>query len=311
MAPTNSQTEQVQAAKLIDADTLEIEETDEKQLGDLIDEDFAPPIKPVPEFKTKVTGKQSVYYRYYLSVLPRLPEWWDEFNTALDKSALPLYKNAFQFARAKGTNQQERDLLFEMIGPLPDRKTLRVPWLGDWKKKRSAGFCTPTLNNNIKQLAAVCRDKLDTIEAIKSTAPYLVHELGQYSKLTEQINEAFNGVMFLPNLPPNAYENMARAKAFIVLHKSITRMKLELMDKWCLIHGMDVKNPHEYLQVNQQINIAQGGTQHIDAKEVETVRLARMLQSHAESFGLPLPAEKKHQVIEAEPTKANGKAKLQ
>ena len=125
----------------------------------------------------------------------------------------PGIRTAFQFAREKGKNQQERDLLYEMIGPRPERKTLRVPWLGDWKKKRTAGFCTPVLNRNIKQLAAACRDKLQTIEAIKSTAPYLVHELGKYSKFTEQINEAFNGLMFLPTMAPNDYQNLARAKA--------------------------------------------------------------------------------------------------
>ena len=78
-------------------------------------------------------------------------------------------------------------------------------------------------------------------------------------------------------------------------------MKLELMDKWCLVHGMDINKPHEYMEVNQQINIAAGGTMnHLDARELETIKLARMLQSHAESFNMPLPELKEANVIEAE-----------
>lgn len=49
----------------------------------------------------------------------------------------------------------EQELIYEMIGTEPDKQNLRVPWLGDWKRRRMAGWYTPVLPNNIKRLQRV------------------------------------------------------------------------------------------------------------------------------------------------------------
>ncbi len=66
----------------------------------------------------------------------------------------------------------EQELIYEMIGTEPDKQNLRVPWLGDWKRRRMAGWYTPVLPNNIKKLAIACRDQLESVQAVRSTAPY-------------------------------------------------------------------------------------------------------------------------------------------
>jgi hypothetical protein len=80
-----------------------------------------------------------------------------------------------------------------------------------------AGYYSPALPHAIKKLAVACREELENVKAIKSTAPYLVQELSMYSKMSEEIMAAFNGQMFLPDLPAEDFKNIGRAKAMIVL----------------------------------------------------------------------------------------------
>jgi hypothetical protein len=177
-----------------------------------------------------------------------------------------------------------------------------------------SGFYTPVLNSSIKKLAIACRDQLDAVQAVKSTAPYLVHELGLYSKMSEEISAAFNGTMFETDREPYEYKNLGRAKAYITLQKSVTRMKLELLNQFNAIHGLNTAAPEAFVQLNQQVNIAQvqGGMDTITQGDVETLKLARMLKSHAETFNMPLP-EKPHKMLEGEsvPIKTNGREKIQ
>ena len=317
---TNSDQKMEEEVKIIDAETLEIDaETEEKereQLEDLIDSSFDEPTKPIREFREAVQNKKSREYKFYYSCLTKIPQWWDEWNTSLDeKTCTPKYRSVFQFAKAKGTNVWERDLIYEMIGPEPNKAKLRVPWLGDWKRRRMSGFYTPVLNSSIKKLAIACRDQLEAVQAVKSTAPYLVHELGLYSKMSEEISTAFNGSLFETNREPYEYKNLGRAKAYITLQKSVTRMKLELLDKWCAVHGLNMEAPEQFVQLNQQINVAQvhGGMDSMTQSDVETLRLARMLKSHAETFNMPLPEKPdSNKMLEGEVThKTNGREKIQ
>lgn len=286
--PTNNKQ---QEAKVIDAEVLQIDGKD--GLNDLIDGDFEEPIKPLKEYREEVQNKKSKAYKFYFSCLPKLQEWWDEFQTSLDEKGGQRYKNAFQFARAKGKDEMEQEVIYEMIGPEPDKSRTKVPWLGDWKRKRMAGYYSPALPHSIKKLATACRQELENVKAIKSTAPFLVQELAMYSKMSEAIMDAFNGQMFLPDMAPEDFKNMGRAKAMIVLQKSLTRMKLDLIDRYWKAHGMNSEKPETMVTLNQQVNIAQvnAGMDSLTAADVETMKLAKMLKAHAENFNMPLPTQ--------------------
>src|SRR5579859_5441864 len=113
--PTNNSKPE---AKIIDADVLQIDGKD--ALNDLVEGDFEEPTKPIREFRESVQNKKSKAYKFYYSCLPKLQEWWEEFQTSLDSNGRQRYQNAFQFARAKGENDMEREVIYEMIGPEPD-----------------------------------------------------------------------------------------------------------------------------------------------------------------------------------------------
>lgn len=313
--PTNGKLKQ--EAKVIDVDVSDNEQIDDRlaELDDLLGE--PPTEKEQKEFRESVRDKKSKDYKFYEQTTPKLPEWWEEFNTQLNEGGGYKYKNVFQFARAKGKNEKERDLIYEMIGPEPERKrNLKVPWLGDWKRRRVATYYTPCLPYNVKKLAKACREKLDNVEAIRSTAPYLVQELAQYSKLAEKINELFG---------EDEKPTMEKVDRFLDLQIKVTNMKITLVTKYWNAHGFNEEDPEAIIRLNQQINIGQmnGGVDTMTQKQIETVKLARQLLTHGENFNLP-PLKLKasypepDQVIDADSMpeeqkehRTNGKGKVQ
>jgi hypothetical protein len=179
--------------------------------GDDSESDLESPISPSNEFRAT---KREKPYKFYLEVREKLPEWWEEFNTALDEYGMLKYRSVRQFALAKVKNRRLQELLCEMIGPRPDRKRLRVPWLGDWKQRREGINAGPPLPEEIKTLAQTFRDKLAAVEAVRSAAPFVIAELARYTNVSEEIDKAFAGQPLDPNKPPHSSENQARFRAY-------------------------------------------------------------------------------------------------
>jgi hypothetical protein len=261
-----------------------------KVLRDLTEPDFESPVASSKEFRA---NKREKPYKFYLFVREKLPEWWEEFNTALDESGMLKYRTVRQFALAKVKNRRQQELICEMIGPRPDRKRLRVPWLGDWKQRRMGIQAGPPLPEEIKTLAQTFRDKIAAIDAIRSAAPFLVTEIARYSKMAEEVDKVFAGQPLDPNKPPHSSENQARFRAYRLMQFSLTRMKLELRDQWMTIHGVDPKDPVQVFQLNtiSRKGMASGLAGDLPVREMELLKLARALQAHEKNFGLPVPKE--------------------
>src|SRR5215470_2030430 len=62
-------------------------------------------------------------------------------------------------------HRRRQELICEMIGPRPDRKRLRVPWLGDWQQRRMGIQAGPPLPEEIKTLAQSFRDKIKRLRS--------------------------------------------------------------------------------------------------------------------------------------------------
>ena len=82
-------------------------------------------------------------------------------------------------------------------------------------------------------------------------------------------------------------------------------MKLELLDQWMTIHGMNPKDPVQVFQLNtvsQKTSKRHGMISDSDLpwRELELLKLARALQAHERNFGLPVPKELLGSVTEAE-----------
>jgi hypothetical protein len=294
-------------------------EKSKEALQELIDADFAYPIEPtqdVPKF-----GRKEKAYKYYLLVKDDLKDWWDEFNTALDKEGNRRYRTVRQFALAKGKNLREQQLIREMIGPQPEKKP-RIPWLGDWSQRREIGYSFPAVPAKVKHLAATFKSKIDSTEAVRSTAPYIVLELAQIAKMRENIDRAYNGQMFDPRYAPHSPENEARAKAYMTLWGSTLDMRIKVLDSFMTIHGVNPKDPMQQIQINaltQNVGTASGIMGGIEGhelprKEMELLKLARAMQAHADNFNMPIPktltGEVEEPVVEVQ-AKKNGKSATQ
>jgi len=253
-------------------------------------------------------------YRYFLSVRSQLADWWEEFRTELDPvTGGPKYRTVSQFARSKTKNEQEQRWIKGMIGSVPcvygDPRTqkkvvyLKIPWLGDWKTKRSERYWAPDQPAKIKALARAIKEKLVAWDAIRSAAPLLVREMASYEKLSEQIDEAFAGQPF--DLTKPLQENVTRFNTYFAMKTSVTQIKLRLMDQWMLVHGINPKDPVQMTQVNMTLGAQ---AEQPNERDLQAIKMVRMLQMHSETFKMPLPKFKsEQQVIEAEPAEPSVK----
>jgi hypothetical protein len=279
----------------------------------MTESNFERPVAPSKEFRA---NKKEKPYKFYLSVRQLLPEWWEEFNSALDESGTLKYRSVRQFALAKVKNRRQQELICEMIGPRPDRKRLRVPWLADWLQRRLGIQAGPPLPDEIKVLAQTFRDKIAAVDAVRSAAPFVIAELARYTRVSEQIDKVFAGQPLDPNKAPHGPENQARFKAYQTMQFALTDMKLVLIDQWMTIHGVDPKDPVQVFQLNTiSPNVSSQGVgrprNDLPWREMELLKLARALQAHEKNFGLPVPKELLGDVMEVEeperPKKANDK----
>ena len=72
-----------------------------KSLRDVTESDLESPGSHSNEFHA---NKREKPYKFYLQVRQLLPEWWEEFNSALAESGMLKYRSVRQFALAKVKN---------------------------------------------------------------------------------------------------------------------------------------------------------------------------------------------------------------
>jgi hypothetical protein len=165
----------------------------------LSEADSGDPINPVRGLPLKVHQK-SPAYAFYGEIKGQLREWWDEFNTRMDDKGKLYYRTVIKFAREKGKTRLEQELILEMIGPKPElkpgRAKLRVPWLGDWQRRRDNGFWCPRQRSHFQELARSFKEKMVGWDAIRMTAPILIAEWARLEKHQEELDELFGGRQF-------------------------------------------------------------------------------------------------------------------
>jgi hypothetical protein len=92
-------------------------------------------------------------------------------------------------------------------------------------------------------LAQAVREKLVAWDAIRSCAPFLLLEIASFARLSEQIDEAFCGQPFDPELGPTDPKNKARFRTYFKMKKKVTNISLRLLEYWMLVHGVHPQDP--------------------------------------------------------------------
>ena len=260
------------------------------------------PINPVRGLQLKVRQK-SPSYAFYLEIKDQLRDWWDEFNTRLDDEGRLYYRTVIKFAREKGKTRLEQDLIMEMIGPKPEikpsRAKLRVPWLGDWQRRRDNGFWCPRQRSHFRELARSFKEKMVGWDAIRMTAPILIAEWARLARHQEELDELFGGRQFDVNQSPTGDVNARRFQTYWAFQSKILEKKLEIFYTFMKANGVNPDDPVQIMQVNTlsaQLNSPGGDTGvFADAtllkEELEILKVAKMLQQHAKTYNLPLPRE--------------------
>lgn len=227
------------AAPVIDAIDVDVQDSEHE---------FIAPTAPDQKFAFSNTGKG---YLLYKSI--RWDEWWDEFSSAIETSGKLKHRTAWAFIKAKTRNKQEREYLYEMIGPRPQPqpgvKTLRVPWLGDWQRRRASGFWSLSDPVKMRSLNRTIKERSDALEAARALAPISLQSLARYGRLIEKIDEAFGGSPFLPDKPPTHPDNKKRFKAYVKMLQQAEGLQKQAIELWLRSHGLDPSQPEQWLQM--------------------------------------------------------------
>ncbi len=310
-------------------DVKEIKES-EFALDGILEADFSDPTEIKVRRNFKPTNRA---YQYYQSIYEKLPDWWEEFASQLHpKSGAPLYVTVAQFARSRTSNREEREWIEKMIGPKPATYnvrsgqrgrglSLKVPWLGDWKQRRANGYWATDQPKRIETLIKGIKAKLRGLDAVQSAAPYLVQMMARYTKVEEQIDALFGGQAVDVSKGPHDQRNNTRFYQYLEMQKSVTRIKLRLLHEWMRVHGVDPEHPTESIKVEQNnlLMINQqgkptiaGAADELTLKDMQAVKLMKMLPTHADNFKMPLPDTEPTKVpvkeaVPEKPAKSNGK----
>jgi hypothetical protein len=291
------------------------------------------PITPVDKDDKHYTSSG---WKFYLSVRKHLNDYWQEFNGELDNKGKPKYRNVRKFVDSKFKRSADRDMFYTMICTYQEWELLAsvdhgksatkvIPWLGDWYKRRKNGYWQEDNSIYIKSLRRSIKENLDSSEAIKATAPFLIQEMMRYSKIQSKIEQAFGGQPFLDESPTSP-ANTKRFALFIDMVSKVSGLKIKLVHEWMRIHGV---NPHE---PNQMWNMAQLAQQfgQVGAAGALTgaaagimlsnpsgaptllsrdaLLLADNIVSHSKDFGEPKTIDAETQSVKEKPNgKTNGK----
>ncbi len=258
-------------------------------------------------------------YQYYLSIKPKLSQWWEDFKSLDEKHGGQKYPSILKFAQSRTKDEKQVQWITQMIGPTPQlyqsttknrrkQEWQKVPWLGDWIARRQDGFWAPSHPAKIKCLANTLKKKLQGLDAVRSGAPYLVQMMATYMKLKEQVDAVFGGqALDLSKGPTEA--NKARFYDYMAMQKAVTRVQLRLWQEWKEANGVGKGDPI-HVTINQLLN-ATGQIQDAPGrKELEAAKLARMLMTHADNFNMPLPEDQRkppEKAPEPKPARSNGK----
>jgi len=76
------------------------------------------------------------------------------------------------------------------------------------------------------------------LEGLEAGRFQLLKLFGRIERLHEQIDRAFGGQPFLPNVPPDSPANQRRFNAFFENHRKATRWLMKALELWMLTCGL-------------------------------------------------------------------------
>ena len=171
-------------------------------------------------------------------------EWWAEFLTARNKNGQMTHLSAYSFARLKGKNGFERDIIYRAIGAKVtdlvsgERKETtsgrEVPYLGDWQLLRARAYFSD--NETIEKLKLEASQKLDSLQAGKGAAAIVLNMLAKWQKYDDQIDELFQNQAVQPGV--SLAKNARRTQIFFAMKKQTMGGITGLIDKLLQCYGI-------------------------------------------------------------------------
>jgi hypothetical protein len=79
-------------------------------------------------------------------------------------------------------------------------------------------------------------------EGLRAVQLHVVKLFGRIQRLHEQIDQAFGGQPFLPNVGPASPANRRRFNAFFECHTRVSRLFLKVVQLWALTCGMKMED---------------------------------------------------------------------
>jgi hypothetical protein len=211
-------------------------------------------------------------------------------------------------------------VLWEMIGPEPvqtatdDNESLRVPYLGNWEKRRRNGFYAFEDLTKAKAVQEALKHRHELHEATRALAPLIAKRMAFWYQVRDQITEGYAGKIFEDNKSVTDAQQKERVNAFLEWQHGVEGTILRLEKQWMRIHGVDPRDPGQQWittaalggnvgeETTVQGQISSGSVLILNGEEFslpenisyDSILLAHHLRTHAETFGLPLPEDQEN-----------------
>lgn len=220
----------------------------------------------LPDDKVSKSNYHDSGWRFYIKLRPYLAEYWRQFNSDLNSKGKSKYRTVDDFIKAKFKSKTERELFYlmtcseaewEIGASLDNSKKKAIPWLGDWYKRRKNGYWNEDNGFHTSYLKKAIKEGIESSQAIKATAPFLIQSLMRWNRMQAKIDEAYGGQLFLDEAP-NTPKNKSRFEAYTKMCKIVEGMKIKLMNEWMRVHGV---NPNDPQQMFNMSALAQGFAQ--------------------------------------------------
>lgn len=260
----------------------------------------------LPDYDKRALTDMRMFYRSI--------DWaayWEEWYLGVDeKTGKKKYTTIFQFASAKSHSREQRKFLEWYLGPVQkdgvvyDKEKTYCSFAGtpvDWaEKKKNNGWFTDT---NLKLFGKEITRRMNALDALREAGNSLtLHSLVRAENLAQQIDVAFQGTMFLPDLP--LHENINRANAYVNLQRDVLALKEKAQELYAKCHGVNFNDMHGLVELmtatTMAASIEAAKTGRTFTKEEAAVSsLVKMVVAKAGRYNLPLPEGAEGQIIDA------------
>lgn len=211
------------------------------------------PITPSKNLKSSECNSKG--WQFYIKIKNHISDYWLEFNSTLNKKGTGnKYKYVRDFADSKFKNKEERHLFYlmtcssrewETCATIDNSNKMLVPWLGDWIKIRKNGYWNGDNTYEVKKLKKAISEVVESSEAIKATAPFIIQQMKRFMRMQDKIDEAFAGELFLKEELPDKPKNKNRFRTYMKMQSAVVHELTKLWREWMRIHGVNPNDPQQ------------------------------------------------------------------